>query len=110
MASRKNNYWNDNEITASSDLLAAHLKGEPNNINLLRYNAAGAGVLTIQPQNIIELPSAIKLTLLQTGSGAITITAGAGVTINNPLNLQTTNAGDKLNLFQLAENVWYVTN
>lgn len=48
-----------------------------------RVNSAGAATATIPPDSAVFFPPGATLTLEQTGAGQVTMTAGAGVTINS---------------------------
>jgi hypothetical protein len=50
---------------------------------LLANNASTAGTVTIPPESSVAFVNGTVVTIVQTGSGQLTLTQGAGVTINS---------------------------
>ncbi len=67
----------------------------------------GTCTATVQPNGTVAFPVGTTLTLEQSGSGAVTISAGAGVTINSAGNLFKTNGQwAVVELVKKATNTW----
>ena len=49
---------------------------------VVEMNVGSANTLTVPPNSSVAFPVGTSITVLQTGAGQTTITAGAGVTIN----------------------------
>lgn len=62
---------------------AAHGLGLPNAGRYNRTTFAGTAVVTMQPQSAVEWPPNVEIHVRAVG-GALTVAAGAGVTVNPP--------------------------
>ena len=74
--------------------------------NLVVMNVATANTFTVPPNSSVAFPVGTTLTVIQEGAGQVTLTPGAGVTINNPSSLTTRTQYSTVAVVQIAANVW----
>jgi hypothetical protein len=74
--------------------------------NLVVMNVATANTFTVPPNSSVAFPVGTTLTVIQEGAGQVTLTPGAGVTINNPSSLTTRIQYSTVAVVQIAANVW----
>jgi len=67
---------------------------------------AGANTLTVPPNSAVAFAIGTQITILQTGAGQTTITAGAGVTINGTPGLKLRVQWSSATLLKRATNTW----
>ena len=79
--------------------------------SLLEFKSASPSTLTIPPDDKLDLPVGAALCVIQGGTGAVTIAAGPGVTINRMAAFTLTLAGRYafVGLTKMAPNVWHVS-
>lgn len=77
------------------------------NGGMVTYNNASGVAATVPPNASVAFATGTVIRLLNIGAGAVTITAGAGVTINGTT---TVNLNESVLLFKQATNTWYVAN
>ena len=76
--------------------------------DLIEMGSGSALTLTIPPNSAIAYPVGTSLDVLQTGTGQVTIAAGAGVTVNATPGLKLRTQWSSATLFKRAENTWVV--
>src|SRR5271157_83843 len=76
------------------------------NTNVVVMNVGSACTFTVPPNSSVAFPVGSVLTVIQEGTGQVTLTAGAGVTINNPSSLTTRTRYSTVSLTQVSANVW----
>lgn len=76
----------------------------------VEMNSASATTVTIPPNSSVLLPLGQMLFIRQAGAGAVTVAAGAGVTLDSRsgFGLSTTAQWETLMLHQRAANEWVV--
>ena len=67
---------------------------------------ASGNTLTVPPNNAIAFPIGTTLTVLQTGAGQCTLTAGAGVTLNGTPGLKLRGQWSSATLIKRATDTW----
>lgn len=75
----------------------------------VEMNVAGANTLTVPPNASVAFPVTTEVRITQTGAGATTITAGAGVTVHNAGAIPG-GQWNSVKLYQRAANEWVQTN
>lgn len=75
----------------------------------VRITNAAAITLTIPANATTVLPVGCMIPIYQGGAGAITIAGAAGVTLESPFGLATTDVGDFRVLFQRAADIWVIS-
>ena len=70
------------------------------------FNSSSAMNATIPPNSSVAFAVGATLYIEQTGSGAVTFVAGAGVTINTPFGAATAGVGAWRAAVQMSTNVW----
>ena len=73
---------------------------------LVTMSDASASTFTVPPNSGVAFPVGTTLTVIQFGAGQITLTAGVGVTIDNPSSLTTRTQNSTVAVVQVAANVW----
>jgi hypothetical protein len=73
---------------------------------LVEVGNASANTLTVPPNSSVAFPVGSTLTILQTGAGQCTITAGAGVTINGTPGLKLRTTWSSATLIKRATDTW----
>jgi hypothetical protein len=76
------------------------------NTNVVSMNVGSACTFTVPPNSSVAFPVGAILTVTQFGTGQVTITPGAGVTINTPSSLTTRTQYSTVAVTQVAANVW----
>lgn len=74
----------------------------------VRCTNAAAITLTLPPNSAAAIPVKSMIMILQGGAGAITVAAGAGVTVESPNGAVTTAAGDFRVLFKRDTDTWVI--
>lgn len=91
----------NNRVVAADDIIgAADANG------LIRNESATNITLTIQKNSQVELPVGCVVTVLPLGTGTITISAVAGVTINDSANLPASAQYTPRAILQYATDKW----
>lgn len=80
------------------------------NDGYVRMNNAAASVVTIPPQASVVWPDDAEILIEQAGAGAVTIAAGAGVTINTPGTLKVSGRYGSVMLKRTGLNTWTLRN
>jgi len=75
---------------------------------LVEISNASANTLTVPPSSSINFPVGSQITVLQTGAGQTTITAGAGVTINGTPGLKLRAQWSSVTLIKRLTDTWVV--
>ena len=77
---------------------------------VVRANNVAAQTITIPPNASVPFPVGTVLGVRQIGAGAVTVSPGAGVTLNAPAGFlaRTAYRGADLRLHEVAENLWDV--
>ena len=73
---------------------------------LVEIGNASANTLTVPPNSSVAFPIGSTLTILQTGAGQCTITAGAGVTVNGTPGLKLRTIWSSATLIKRATDTW----
>jgi len=73
---------------------------------LVEISNASANTLTVPPNSSVAFPVGSTLTVLQTGAGQCTITAGAGVTVNGTPGLKLRTTWSSATLIKRATDTW----
>lgn len=76
---------------------------------IVMFNSASAIIGVIPPNSSVNYPTGAQITAVQMGAGKLTISAGAGVTINSQgSNKSATAQYAKLEMIQTALNTWMI--
>lgn len=77
----------------------------------IRATSGSATAITVPPNSSVAFPIGIILNGVQGGAGQITLTAGAGVTLNYPsdLGVKTRHQGSSWRLIKVATDIWDLT-
>jgi len=73
---------------------------------MVEMNNASANTLTIPPNSSVALPVGTTITVLQTGAGQCTLTAGAGVTVNATPGLKLRAQWSSATIIKRATDTW----
>ena len=73
---------------------------------LVEISNASANTLTVPPNASVAFPVGSTLTILQTGAGQCTLTAGAGVTVNGTPGLKLRTQYSSATLIKRATDTW----
>ena len=73
---------------------------------MVEMSVATANTLTVPPNGTIAFPIGTTLTVLQTGAGQCTLTAGAGVTVNGTPGLKLRGQWSSATLIKRATDTW----
>jgi hypothetical protein len=73
---------------------------------LVEVGNASANTLTVPPNSSVAFPVGSTLTILQTGAGQCTLTAGAGVTVNGTPGLKLRTTWSSATLIKRATDTW----
>ena len=80
------------------------------NLKLVTVTTAGASTLTVPPNSSVAFPVGAVIMICQGGAGTVTITAGAGVTINSVDSaLALTGQWATCSLIKRATDTWLCT-
>lgn len=74
--------------------------------SLVTLNNSGAITLTVPPQSSVSWVDGAVVSLAQLGAGQVTVTAGAGVTINSSPGLKIAAQYGGAQLFRLSQDNW----
>lgn len=80
--------------------------GDANNI--VTMNVGSANTFTVPPNSSVAFAIGTTLTVIQLGTGQITLTQGAGVTFNTPSSLTARAQFSTVSLIQVSANSWVV--
>jgi hypothetical protein len=75
---------------------------------LVEISNASANTLTVPPSSSVDFPVGSQITVLQTGAGQTTITAGLGVTINGTPGLKLRAQWSSVTLIKRLTDTWVV--
>jgi hypothetical protein len=73
---------------------------------IVEVSVASANTLTIPPNSSVAFPVGTQITILQTGAGQTTLTAGAGVTVNGTPGLKLRAQWSSATLIKRSTDVW----
>jgi len=73
---------------------------------LVEISNASANTLTVPPNSSVAFPVGSTITILQTGAGQCTLTAGAGVTVNGTPGLKLRTQYSSATLIKRATDTW----
>jgi hypothetical protein len=73
---------------------------------MVEMGVASGNTLTVPPNDTIAFPIGTTLTVLQTGAGQCTLTAGAGVTLNGTPGLKLRGQWSSATLIKRATDTW----
>ena len=76
--------------------------------DLIEMGSASAVTLTVPPASAVNFPIGTSIDVLQTGTGQVTIAAGAGVTVNATPGLKLRTQWSGVTLFKRASDTWVV--
>jgi hypothetical protein len=76
--------------------------------DLIEMGSASAITLTVPPSSSVNFPIGTSIDVLQTGTGQVTIAAGAGVTVNATPGLKLRTQWSGVTLFKRAADTWVV--
>lgn len=91
-----------NAQTASYTLVL----GDKNKI--VEVSNASANTLTVPPNSSVAFPTGSQISVLQTGAGQTTVTAGSGVTVNATPGLKCRAQWSSATLIKRATDTWVV--
>lgn len=74
--------------------------------NLVTINNASGNTFTVPPHSSIPFALWTTLSVIQIGAGQVTLTPGAGVTLNTPSSLTTRAQWSTVSMVQIATDVW----
>lgn len=72
----------------------------------IRTTSSSATTITVPPQASVAWLADTEIVITQTGTGQVTIAAGAGVTINTAETLKSAKRYAAMTLKRVAENAW----
>jgi len=75
---------------------------------MIEILVAGANTFTVPPNSSVAFSVGTNITILQTGAGQTTVTAGAGVTINSSLGLKLRAQWSSGTLVKRATDTWVI--
>ena len=78
--------------------------GDANNV--VTMSVTGANTFTIPPNASVAFPVGTTLTVIQIGTGQVTLTAGAGVTLNTASSATTRAQWSIVSVTQISADVW----
>jgi hypothetical protein len=73
---------------------------------LVEMGVGSANTLTVPPNSSVAFPIGSTITILQTGAGQCTLTAGAGVTVNGTPGLKLRTTWSSATLIKRATDTW----
>jgi hypothetical protein len=73
---------------------------------MVEISNASANTLTVPPNSSVAFPVGSTITILQTGAGQCTLTAGAGVTVNGTPGLKLRTTWSSATLIKRATDTW----
>jgi hypothetical protein len=73
---------------------------------MIEMGVASGNTLTVPPNSSVAFPVGTTLTVLQTGAGQCTLTAGAGVTLNGTPGLKLRTTWSSATLIKRATDTW----
>jgi hypothetical protein len=73
---------------------------------LIEIANSSAITLTIPPESSVNFPIGTNITIVQTASGQITISAGAGVTVNSTPGLKLRTQWSSVTLVKRSSDLW----
>jgi hypothetical protein len=73
---------------------------------MVEISNASANTLTVPPNSSVAFPIGSTITILQTGAGQCTLTAGAGVTVNGTPGLKLRTTWSSATLIKRATDTW----
>lgn len=73
---------------------------------IVEISNASANTLTVPPNSSVAFPIGTQITILQTGAGQTTLTAGAGVTINATPGLKLRAQWSSVTLIKRGTDTW----
>jgi hypothetical protein len=73
---------------------------------VVELSNASANTLTVPPDSSVPFPIGAQVSVIQTGAGQTTITAGAGVTVNGTPGLKCRAQWSNATLIKRATNTW----
>ena len=73
---------------------------------MVEMGVASGNTLTVPPNSSVAFPIGTTLTVLQTGAGQCTLTAGAGVTVNGTPGLKLRTTWSSATLIKRATDTW----
>ena len=76
------------------------------NGKMVEMGVASGNTLTVPPNSSVAFPVGATLTVLQTGAGQCTLTAGAGVTVNGTPGLKLRTTWSSATLIKRATDTW----
>jgi hypothetical protein len=77
---------------------------------IVRVTAGSAANVTVPPASSVNFPVGTEITIIQSGAGAVTVVAGAGVTLQSKeAHLKVAAQHARVRLVKLEENVWNVS-
>jgi lysophospholipase L1-like esterase len=77
---------------------------------LIEMNSASAHVVTVPPNSSVAFPIGTSIDLVRYGAGTLTVTPGAGVTIDSPAGVLTVGPQyGRARLYKRATNEWVLT-
>jgi hypothetical protein len=74
--------------------------------NIVVMNVSSATTFTVPPNSSVDFPVGTVLTVIQYGTGQVTLTAGAGVTFYTPSSLTTRAQYSTVSLSQVSVDTW----
>jgi hypothetical protein len=76
--------------------------------DLIEIGSSYQCTLTVPPESAVNFPIGTSIDVLQTGTGQVTIAAGAGVTVNATPGLKLRTQWSGVTLFKRASDTWVV--
>ena len=93
---------------ATNAQLASYTLALADKGKLVEISNASANTLTVPPSSSVDFPVGSQITVLQTGAGQTTITAGLGVTINGTPGLKLRAQWSSVTLIKRLTDTWVV--
>lgn len=112
--------WANSTLLANTAHVYATVSSSPENYQTANYTLAladtgktvvmdnsAARTITVPPFSSVQFPVNTRIRLMQTGTGALTVVAGSGVTVNSPTGLLGTGGRFVMcELWNVSQNIW----
>lgn len=105
MTSLQNSVWSDD---VRADTTTGYTLVLDDSGRQVTMSNAAASTLTVPPNSSVAFTVGVRVQVIQLGAGAVTLTAGAGVTLSEPANNLVLGQYQSAVLVKQATNVWIV--
>lgn len=96
-------------ITTNAQSVSAYTLVLADDGKIIELNSASAITLTVPLNNDVAFPVGTQIMLIQTGTGQVTVSASAGVTINSTPGLKLRTQWSAATLLKRGTNTWFLT-